>query len=147
MVHMHRTLGDGVERIVSPFSLRGRIEKRQRIKVGCNPGAVTVRRLNCTMAHRREAELLQRFEIQLKDDRIGCADKPDVTRPFQVRLISVFIEALLIFQVMLIERPVGDVLLQLFRIRRAFAEGFAVDATEPGQRANAGRAFVVDNII
>ena len=103
--------------------------------------------MHCTVTTSGQAKLLQRFEIELEDDRIGAADKADRLCPLEIALVGVLVETLVVLEMMLMEGTVGNVLFELLRVHRAFAVTFAVGATESGERADAWRALVIDDVI
>src|SRR5690606_39129911 len=99
------------------------------------------------MAAGGKPKLLQRLQVELENDRVGRADEAHLLRPLEIRLVGVLVEALLGRQMMVIEAAVGDVLLELLRVRRALAVALAVGAAEAGQRADARRTLVVRDVI
>ena len=112
-----------------------------RIRSRCAVG-----RLDRAVALGGEAEFLHGLAIELQHDLRGAVDQAQPLGVFQVRGIGVLVVQRLGRVVVFPEAAVGDVALQLVGVGRADALAFAVGAAEPGERADAGAAFVVGDI-
>ena len=94
-----------------------------------------------------KTEFLQGFRIQLQHDRVGLGDEAHAGRPLQVVAIAHLVVTRRFGNRRVPETAVLDVALQLLRIRRALALRFAVLAAPAGQQADAGRAFVAQDVV
>ena len=83
--------------------LERRIPERDRIEIFLDPLAVARRRLGRAVTARRQAELLQRLEIELERHRRGDADEADVRGPIEIGLVGVLVVALLRRKAMLVK--------------------------------------------
>ena len=89
----------------------------------------------------------RRLQIELEHHRLGFADEADLLRPVEIGLIGVLVVALLRRELMVMEAAGLDVGLELLRIGRAAPVACAVRAAKAGQRADAGHALVVDDVV
>ena len=98
MVHRHRPLRDRVQRKVAvgrcAASSNGAIPERQRVEIGRDALAVAFPAATTgAVALRREAEALQRLDIELQHDRLGAGDQPHRRRGFEIGLVGVLVVA------------------------------------------------------
>jgi hypothetical protein len=84
---------------------------------------------------------------ELKDRRGRGRQKSHVDREVEIRAVRHLVIFLLRHQFVMPESPIGDVALQLIRVRRASAELVAVLAAPARERADAGRAFVAHHVV
>ena len=96
---------------------------------------------------RGQAKLLQRLEIELERHRRRRGDEARRRRPIEIGLVGVLVVALFGRELVLVEAAFRDIGVELLRIGRAAAVRAAVGAAEARQRADAGRALVVDDVV
>ena len=99
------------------------------------------------MALCREAEALQRLDIELQDDRLRRGDQPHRRRALEIGLVGVLEIELLGRQLVFPEAAIGDVAVELLRVGCALALRVALGAAPAGERPDARRALVQSDII
>ena len=150
MVHMHGALSDRVERI-SLFLHHGTFERRvphrDGIEVALDSLARPFRRNDFAMAFRSQAEILQRFAIQLEDCRLGLGIEAHLDRPFQIRGVRVLEVGLLRLKVLGEKSAVFNIPVQLTGVGASPSDLSAVLPSPAGQGSHAGHPFMVDHIV
>ena len=154
MVHGHRALGDGVQRVlvdVGHLRFERLVVERQRIEIGFDALRQVRRRapLRRPPALRRHAELLQHFGVDLDHDRVGVAAQARPLRPLVIALVPVAHVLVGRRQLLLEHAIVLGVHLPLPRIGFALHELLAALAAPAGEEADArtGLGLVVDDEI
>lgn len=94
------------------------------------------------MAARGQPEALQRFGIELEDDRLGLRDETHLHGEFEIGAVGHLVVALVSGKVVMPEAAIVDIALQLVRIGLALADRGAVLAAPAGERADAGCALM-----
>src|SRR3546814_4793302 len=74
-------------------------------------------------------------------------DEAELPRPFEIAAVGHLEIARVLRNLLAPEAVIFDVALQLVRIRRALAVRFANLAAPAGEQADAGRAFVADDVV
>ena len=153
MIHRHRPLRDGIERIallVAQLRLQRLIVERQRIEEGFDALAQMLGGLLALgLALRRQPELLQDIRVQVQQDRFGITRQAVTLRPFQIALVPVTHVLETFRQFVMVVTVVLFIHLPLVRVRFALHELLATLAAPAGEETNAGAGFhlIVDNEI
>ncbi len=147
---MHRPLGQRVQRevvAVDPRLLERHVPERQRIEIGRNPFPVGLGRLHPPMAMGGQAKALQRFDVELQHDRSGSFDESHRHRGFEIGLVRVFEIELVGGQSVFPKAAIGDIALELVRIRGSPTRLVALRTAPAAQRAHPGPALMIDDIV
>ncbi len=150
MVHLHRPLRDRMQREVRVRDLallERRVPERQRIEIGLDALAVLLGRLDGAVAARGEAELLQRLAIELQHDLLDLVDQAHALRGLEIALVGVLVVELVVGQVIAPEALVLDIAVELLRVHRPGPLLVAARTAPAGERADAGLALVVDEVV
>ena len=150
VVHGHGPLGDRMHREVGGVGhgfLERRVPHRHRIEECLHPAAVNLRRHDITVATGSEPELLHHLGIEVEGDWVGIRIEAEALRPLEVILVGHAVVTNVFRQLVLPVAAILDVLLKLLRIDLALAGLGAVGPAETRERADAGPALVIDNIV
>ena len=147
---MHRPLGERVDVELVDVDvgvLEGLVPDRQRVHRALDPLAQVLGRLLVAMALGGELELAQRLDVEVEGVELRRVVDADLDRPILVGLVPRLVELRLFRDVTDPETAVLDVFLQLVRVGLAAAVLVAVLAAPTGERADAGAAFVVLDVV
>ncbi len=124
-----------------------RIPHGQRIEIGVDAVAQGSGRLVRAVTARRLAETHQRLAVDLQDDLVGRVDEAHVLRPGEVFRVGVAVPVHAGRKLEAPEAAVFLVALDLAGIGRTTAMAFATFPAPARQQAEAGTAFMVDDVI
>src|SRR5262249_41915836 len=150
VVHGHGPLRDGGRRVcrhVGLLILERRIPEGQRVEIRLDACAVPLRRRHRRMAARRGPHLLHALAIDLEGYRCRREAHALAERPFDVVAVSVPVIAHVLGEMVHVEAAFGDILLELAWVDVAATEVTSVLAAMARERADAGPALMVDEII
>src|SRR5207244_9300847 len=119
----------------------------QRSEYGLDAAAMRLGWPDGGMPAGGKTHLLHRLAVELEDHRRRRQPHALVEGPLDVVLVDMAIVAHVLGQVVDVEAAVGDVLLELARVDLATAEVAAGLAAVAGERADAGPALVVDDVV